>query len=121
MCRKQRDHSNSDNLDQAIGVSKNKSLFKNYQEPPPNRNFHCLGYRFLIMQPEAGSRTIAASLHLTHPVEGICNQVGESPIQVHRGQTPLVPVPGCNQLGQITVHALRHATDVQLSCKKGKG
>ena len=33
--------------------------------------------------------TIAASFHLTHPVEGICDQVGESPIQVHGGQTNL--------------------------------
>lgn len=61
--------------------------------------------------------TIAASFHLAHPVEGICDQVGESPIQVHGGQTTLVPVPGCNQLGQIAVHVLYHATDVQLPCK----
>lgn len=58
--------------------------------------------------------TIAASFHLAHPVEGICDQVGESPIQVHGGQTALVPIPGCNQLGQIAVHVLYHATDVQL-------
>lgn len=62
--------------------------------------------------------TIAASFHLTHPVEGICDQVGESPIQVHGGQTALVPVPGCDQFGQIAVHVLDHATDVQLSCTK---
>lgn len=62
--------------------------------------------------------TIAASFHLAHPVEGICDQVGESPIEVYGGQTALVPVPGCNQFGQIAVHVLYHATDVQLSYKK---
>lgn len=62
--------------------------------------------------------TIAASFHLAHPVEGIRDQVGESPIKVHGGQTALVPIPGCNQLGQIAVHVLYHATDVQLPCKK---
>lgn len=61
--------------------------------------------------------TIAASFHLTHPVEGICNQVRESPVQVHGGQAALVPVPGCYQLGQIAVHVLCHATDVQLPWK----
>lgn len=61
--------------------------------------------------------TVAASIHLTHPVEGIRDQVGQSPIQVHRGQTALVPVPGRDQLRQIAVHALCHATDVQLPCK----
>lgn len=61
--------------------------------------------------------TIAASFHLAHPVEGIRDQVGESPIKVHGGQTALVPIPGCNQLGQIAVHILYHATDVQLPCK----
>lgn len=63
------------------------------------------------------SRTVAASFHLPHLVEGIRDQVRESPVQVHRGQAALVPVPGCDQFGQIAVHALRHATDVQLSCK----
>lgn len=61
--------------------------------------------------------TIAASFHLAHPVEGIRDQVGESPIQVYRGQAALVPVPGRNQLGQIAVQSLRHATDVQLPCR----
>lgn len=61
--------------------------------------------------------TIAASFHLAHPVEGICDQVGESPVQVHGGQAALVPVPGCYQLGQIAVHVLCHATDVQLPCR----
>lgn len=63
------------------------------------------------------SLTVAASFHLTHPVESICNQVGESPIQVHGGQAALVPVPGCNEFGQIGVHTFDHATDVQLPCK----
>lgn len=61
--------------------------------------------------------TVTASIHLAHPVEGIRDQVGQSPIQVYRGQTALVAVPGCDQLGQIAIHAFRHATDVQLPCK----
>ena len=59
--------------------------------------------------------TVAASLHLSHAVEGVRDQVGQSPVEVHRGQAALVAVPGRDQLGQVAVHGLDHPTDIQLS------
>ena len=56
--------------------------------------------------------TIAASFHLTHPVESVCDQVGQSPVEVHGCQAALVAVLRRYQFGQAAVHGLRHATDV---------
>lgn len=59
--------------------------------------------------------TVASSIHLAHPVEGVCNQVWQPPVQVHGRQAALVAVSGRNQLGQTVIHRLPHTTYIQLS------
>ena len=65
--------------------------------------------------PLAPRLTSTAALHFSHLVEGIGQQVGESPVQVHRCQAALVTFPGCYQSGQAAIHALPNAANVQLT------
>lgn len=45
------------------------------------------------------------------------DQVRESPVEVHGGQAALKTVPGGHKFGQITVHALCQASNVQVTCE----
>lgn len=64
--------------------------------------------------------TSAASLHLPHLVEGVGQQVGQPPVQVHGRQAALVAFARGDQPGQADVRALPSAADVQLTCRGKK-
>lgn len=72
------------------------------------------------MQAEAPpTLTFAASLYLPHGGQGVGQQVGQAAVQVNGGQAALEALAGVDQLGQVAVHLLGDATDVQVAWRGG--
>lgn len=65
--------------------------------------------------PKSCTLTSTAALHVSHFMEGVCQQVGEPAVQIHRRQAALVSFSGRDQSGEAAVHALSNTPDVQLS------
>lgn len=71
------------------------------------------------MQAEAPpTLTFAASLHLPHGGQGVGLQVGQAAVQVDGGQAALEALAGVDQLGQVAVHLLGDAADVEVAWRR---
>ena len=67
------------------------------------------------------NRTFAAALHLPAAEQGVVDEVGQPPVEVHGGQAALEALPGDHQLRETLVHVGAQAPDEQITWRRREG